>query len=241
MTEVRSDMMHLATDAPFFGLMVGKTGSGKTALVVDFIAKNMLRPTGPTWAKVIILSPTAELQSQYWGGFDPRDVHSNPDIFVDVINQIIDFQYKATDGTRTLPILVVLDDVIGIFRGKKASEFEAVFQRLATGGRHSNISVICIAQYMKDRIFSSTVVRGNMTWCVCGNISDTSQDKFIEIAAESKSGMKKAESLVMTCWKERYRFCAVATDDRFVGKVPRITYVKIHPEDSPKLKIKYRE
>lgn len=239
--EHMSDIMHLSSDKPFLGLLVGKSASGKTAIALDFIAKSMIRPSGPAWAKVVVLSTTADLQAHYWGGFDRRDVHTNADDYFGILEQLIDFQRKAHLSGKALPVLVVFDDVIGVFRGKKAGEFEKIFTLLVTQGRHFGISVLCLIQYLKDRIFAAPMVRSQIDFCVCGVIGDTSEEQFVQLAVKGKKETAAVEKIASKCWEERYRFCCLARDTRYIGKTSRLTSVKINPENSPKLKICYRE
>jgi hypothetical protein len=234
--DLYSNCDHLPTSIGI-GLIVGGTGSGKTQLLMDMLTRRMACRGGPYWHKVIFLCPTAALQKQYFSGFPERDVHTNPDEFAGILNQVVDHQTTVDDPK---PICIVMDDVIGCMRGKKDAEFVDKFNRLVTSGRHIKVFVIVLTQYLKDRIFSSTLVRGNLAFLAgaASGLSDVNLSKFVELLSEGKD---KGEKIVATAAGENYRFVArdFAPDSKNPGK--RVSMIKVDPSQIPKLTIRYRD
>lgn len=227
---------HLTLDAGI-GLIIGGTSSGKTQLLMDIITRGLIHEHGPIWHKVIFLCPTAKLQGRYFSGFPDRDIHTEPEEFGDVLDQIVEHQ-KSVESMK--PICIVLDDVIGCMRGKKDADFVDKFNKLVTSGRHLKIFTFVLTQYLKDRIFSSTLVRSNLNFLAgaASGLSDVNRDKFIEILSEGKD---KGAKIIEGASQDNYRF--VIRDFAPNSKQPsnRTKIVKINPANIPRLTIKYRD
>lgn len=216
------------------GLVVGGTGSGKTQFLIDLLHRGMLMEGGPKWAKVIILSPTAKLQRVY-SAFPERDVHTEPEEFGEVLDFI--FQHQKAQEVHQ-PICVILDDVVGTMRGKRDELFIDKFTQLVTGGRHLQIFVLVLTQYIKDRVFASTTVRGNLNFIAAPNIDGANREEFLKLMGIKGDG---GDRIVDTAWQENYRFVVVDKSPNSKNPTKRISFVKINPALTPRLSIRYRD
>ena len=219
------------------GLIVGKTASGKTQLMLDMLARAQLRPEGPTWDKVVVLSKTAKMQLGHYGGIPDKDIHDDPDEFGEILASLEEHQTNQLKHGRPRPVLIIMDDIVGCFKGSKDGGFGKKFEMFVTAGRHMSVNLWIITQYAKDRSFSNPTVRGNLNWLVCAEIEDTSRDKFIELMGVKKSD---GEATCRAAWSEPYRFVA-CNKDASMGAKDKITFIKIDPRETPKLVIKYRD
>lgn len=228
---------HLTLDAGV-GLIVGSTGSGKTQLIMDILARGMLHRDGPIWHKIIFMSTTADIQPQYFSGFPERDIFTNPDEFEGVLSGLLDFQKSQKISGVCKPVCVVFDDVIGCMSGKTGQSFGRMFAQFVTKGRLVGVFIFVLTQYLKDHTFSNTTVRSNINFIAGTGLSDANEEKFIEILGEGK---EKGKSIVKISSAENYRF--VIKDCSIKSKNPgaRISLVKVKPENIPKLTIRYRD
>lgn len=216
------------------GILVGKSKSGKTALLMDIINRAQLRAGGPVWHKVIIFSRSAKFQMNYFGGIPERDIISDPDEFGPAL---VDIKERQTGMEVIKPVLVVFDDVIGCFKGGKDNGFGRAFSEYVTSSRHFGVNVFILTQYLLDRSFNSPEVRGNISWMVCFQIEDTSRDKFVQLMGVKKSD---GEGVCRAAWSEPYR--AVCVDkSASVSDSDRISFIKIDMSKTPKLTIRYRD
>lgn len=226
------DLSHLTPDFPCVTILCGKTGSGKSNLAMDYIARGLLRPAGPAWVKVIVMSPTAGFQTG-WKGWPACDVYEEPNEFAGVVMDVIARQ-KAEQVA--MPVLLVFDDVVGCGVGDKA--FRAAFSRLITAGRPAKISTLIITQTLTDPVFSNPLVRTQGSYLICGNISGADKVRFGSWVNDDKD---TANEILTRCWSEPYRFCVINEHPERKVDQPRLSFVKIDPRKVPRVTIKYRK
>ncbi len=237
-----SDLSSIKTDKPFFGLVMGKTGSGKTQLVVDFISKKMLNPKGPTWAKILLLSPTAKLQNT-WNCINPKDIITDAKEFAVVMDGLLKYQAARKEKSESLclPVLLILDDVMGrIKRGKMSQEFSDVFCEYTISARHYNISFMCLVQSHCDRIFSTPELKNNATWKLIGDLEDRNGRDYA-VSVTYPQDASEGGRIVDACWSEPYRFILVDRTPERSKDTPPFSFVKCNPKLTPKLKIVYNK
>ena len=75
------------------------------------------------------------------------------------INKILEHQKKSKDSNNPKQCLIILDDTIG---QKLDISFKTNLDLLFSRGRHYNISIIFISQYIKNYI--STTIRNNIDY-----------------------------------------------------------------------------
>ena len=75
------------------------------------------------------------------------------------VNKILDFQKQSKDSKNPKQCLIILDDTIG---AKLDPSFKSNLDLLFSRGRHFNISIIFISQYIKNYI--STTIRNNIDY-----------------------------------------------------------------------------
>jgi hypothetical protein len=75
------------------------------------------------------------------------------------INKILEYQKKSKDTNNPKQCLIILDDTIGT---KIDISFKTNLDLLFSRGRHYNVSIIFISQYIKNYI--STTIRNNIDY-----------------------------------------------------------------------------
>lgn len=215
-------------------LILGQPDSGKSFLIYDFISKAQTLPGGPMFAKILILSPTAKDQ-EYWKGIPPGDVHTEPEAYGSIMNQVLEYQ-RSLEKSMQLPILIMVDDCIGQLDGQAGKDFKKNLKKLATSGRHNKISVIVISQSYKDGFLSNPQVRQNCS-CIVSAIINGEHRTALEkdIGPDSKS----AKIMTNEAWSEPYQF--ICYDQTTGCSGPRYSYCKVDPKSVIKgFSIKYR-
>jgi DNA helicase HerA-like ATPase len=142
-------------------LFLGKTNSGKTYLMKKILAKNR-----KLFDRVIVFCP---IMNNDYNFLDKKYVLKDKE----KLNDIIDKQYELKETNKHKPLLIILDDFIGSIDIRR----DELFSKLATNGRHCNISTFYISQFL-TRI--PPVIRDNINYFIVLSVSHQSLDTLYE-------------------------------------------------------------
>jgi len=135
--------VHDSLPPPPFGLLVcGPRKSGKSLLVANLVARPELYGSAFRKEDIIVMSPTYYTDKTLFP-IEPKWIFN--DYQETVIQDVLDQQDTIAKeyGRRKQPhVLVILDDLMG----SKAFARGSIIEKLATQGRHYNVSFIVIAQ-----------------------------------------------------------------------------------------------
>ncbi len=142
-------------------LVVAKRNSGKSQLIryLILLHKNQ-------FDKVFLICPTEGVNSFYSDIIEKRNIHINYDEAF--IKNLIDTMTRANSNQpkdKRQNVLLILDDCISDATIKTSKPFELLFTR----GRHINISIIFISQYLKAAI--TPVIRNNIDFCLFSQVN----------------------------------------------------------------------
>ena len=181
----------------FFILISAKRRAGKSWLV-----RHLLKPIKNRFKHAYLFSETAHLQDPNPFDFIPDS--NKYDHFDEVIlGQMLMNQNAIKEKNLMLkkslqlpnPILIILDDVITGPEIRKSKALKA----LATQGRHSNVSVICLSQTISAKYGFPSVIRDNLDIFICFTLHscfnrDTAAECFASIV-DKKEGIKLINSI----------------------------------------------
>lgn len=146
---------------PSATLFLGKTGSGKT-----FLMKKILNKNKKKFNRIIAFCP---ILNDDYDFLDKKFVIRDKE----KLNDIIDRQYELKKNNMHKPLLIILDDFIGTIDLRH----DDIFSKLATNGRHCNITVFYISQFLTK---IPPVIRDNLGYLCILNISQASLDTLTE-------------------------------------------------------------
>ena len=139
---------------PFSMIVVSKRNSGKSYLVKHLLKLFMV--DNKLFNYIVLFSSTANLSHD----FECLPKKSVQEDFSSAkVNKILDFQKASKDSKNPKQCLIILDDTIG---AKLDPSFKSNLDLLFSRGRHFNISIIFISQYIKNYI--STTIRNNIDY-----------------------------------------------------------------------------
>ncbi len=142
-------------------LVVAKRNSGKSQLIRYLIMLNKNQ-----FDKVFLICPTEGVNSFYSDIIEKRNIHTNYD--ETFIKNLIDTMTRVNSNQpkdKRQNVLLILDDCISDATIKTSKPFELLFTR----GRHINISIIFISQYLKAAI--TPVIRNNIDFCLFSQVN----------------------------------------------------------------------
>ena len=137
-------------------LVVAKRNSGKSQLIRYLIILNK-----PRFEKIFLICPTESINKFYSEDIDEKCIFDTYD--EDFINNLITkmtFKNANKPSHEKHNILLIMDDCISDAQIKTSKPFEKLFTR----GRHINISIIFVSQYLKAAV--SPVIRNNIDFCL---------------------------------------------------------------------------
>ena len=185
------------TPENFFILISAKRRAGKSWLV-----RHILKPLKHRFKHAYLFSETAHLQDPNPFDFIPdsnKYDHFDEEILLQMIRNQNMIKEKNLKLKKSLqlpnPILIVLDDVI---TGPQIRLSKAL-KALATQGRHSNVSVICLSQTISAKYGFPSVIRDNLDLFICFTLHscfnrDTAAECFASIV-DKKEGIKLINSI----------------------------------------------
>ena len=139
---------------PFSMVVCSKRNSGKSYLTKHLL--KMFMVDNKLFDYIVLFSSTAHLSND----FECLPKKSIQDEFSTTkINKILEYQRKSKDTKNPKQCLIILDDTIG---AKIDASFKTNLDLLFSRGRHYNISIIFISQYIKNYI--STTIRNNIDY-----------------------------------------------------------------------------
>ena len=220
----------------FFMLMASKRRSGKTHLT-----RHILKPIKKRFKKAYLFSETAHLQIP-----DPYDYIPEENRFdhfdEEAINGILKSQNLIKQQNKKLkkhlqvpnPVLIILDDVIA----DKAVRSSITLKALATQGRHSDISVICLSQTISARSGFPAVIRQNVDIFICFTLHDvfnreTASECYASIISK-KEGMLLINSITQ---EKKYQVAVFDISKTHVKHYEDYVYKYTAPETTPTFKI----
>ena len=139
---------------PFSMVVVSKRNSGKSYLTKHLL--NMFMIENKLFDYIVLFSSTAHLTKDF--ECLPKKAIQD-DFSTTKINKILEHQKKSKDSKNPKQCLIILDDTIG---QKLDISFKTNLDLLFSRGRHYNISIIFISQYIKNYI--STTIRNNIDY-----------------------------------------------------------------------------
>ncbi len=113
-----------------------------------------------------MICPTETINGFYSDVIDKKNILT--DYSEDFINNLITKMTKLNahkQETERTNILLILDDCISDIHIKTSKPFEVLFTR----GRHINISIIFVSQYLKSAI--TPVIRNNIDYCLFSQVN----------------------------------------------------------------------
>lgn len=135
-------------------LIIGKTKSGKSELL-----RYLLTPIRPEFQKIFVFSGTEKVNSFYKKFINPNCIYNefNSKFLQILINKITDMKMQDTNYNKK--ILLIFDDV-----GTDITDNKEL-QKLFTMGRHLNISIVVLLQYLSQ---VKPVIRDNASYILIG-------------------------------------------------------------------------
>lgn len=220
----------------FFMLIASKRRSGKTHLT-----RHILKPIKKRFKKCYLFSETAHLQNP-----DPYDYIPDENRFdhfdEEAINGILKSQNLIKQQNKKLkkhlqvpnPILIILDDVIADNAVRKSHSLKS----LATQGRHSDVSVICLSQTISARSGFPAVIRQNVDIFICFTLHDvfnreTASECYASIISK-KEGMLLINSLTQ---EKKYQVAVFDLSKTHVKHYQDYVYKYTAPSSTPSFKI----
>lgn len=220
----------------FFMLIASKRRSGKTHLT-----RHILKPIRKRFKKAYLFSETAHLQIP-----DPYEYIPEENRFTsfdeEAINGIMKSQNLIKQSNKMLkkslqvpnPILIILDDVIQ----DKAIRSSYTLKALATQGRHSDVSVICLSQTISARSGFPAVIRQNVDIFICFTLHDvfnreTASECYASIISK-KEGMLLINSLTQ---EKEYQVAVFDLSKVHVKNYEDYVYKYTAPSSTPTYKI----
>ena len=138
---------------PFSMCIVSRRNCGKTHLM-EYLTDNFLQ--NKLFDYVILFSETAHLSGDFSEILDKKCILS--DFNEQSIDKICKFQEKQKKLKKDKQALIIIDDSISCV----GHMFQSLIEKLFSKGRHWNISIVLINQYIKHAI--SPIVRSNIDY-----------------------------------------------------------------------------
>jgi hypothetical protein len=139
---------------PFSMVIVSKRNSGKSFLTKHLL--KMFMVDNKLFDYIVLFSSTAQLTKDF-ECLPKKSILE--DFSTTKINKILEYQKKAKESKNPKQCLIILDDTIG---AKLDITFKTNLDLLFSRGRHYNISIIFISQYIKNYI--SATIRNNIDY-----------------------------------------------------------------------------
>lgn len=135
-------------------LIIGKTKSGKSEL-----SRYLLTPIRPEFQKIFVFSGTEKVNSFYKKFINPNCIYNefNSKFLQILINKITDMKMQDTNYNKKF--FLIFDDV-----GTDITDNKEL-QKLFTMGRHLNISIVVLLQYLSQ---VKPVIRDNASYILIG-------------------------------------------------------------------------
>lgn len=220
----------------FFMLISSQRRSGKTWLV-----RHILKPLKKRFKKAFIFSETEHLQMDNPYDYIPEENHYSH-FDEEVLGGILRSQNMIKQQNKKLkkhlqnpnPILIILDDVITDASVRRSNALKS----LATQGRHSDVSVICLSQTISARFGFPSVIRTNVDIFICFTLHSVFNR---ETAAECYASIinKKEGMILINSITQEKPFQAAVFDlsIQHVKKYEDYVFKYIAPDTQPKYKI----
>ena len=155
---------------PFSMTIVSRRNCGKTHLM-EYLTDNFLQ--NKLFDYVILFSETAHLSGDFSDILDKKCILS--DFNEESIDKICKFQEKQKKLKKEKQALIIIDDSISCV----GHSFQKLVNKLFSKGRHWNISIVLINQYIKNVV--STVVRSNIDYLLYSVNSTTVLEYLYEL------------------------------------------------------------
>lgn len=220
----------------FFILISAKRRAGKSWLV-----RHLLKPIKDRFKHAYLFSETAHLQDPNPFDFIP-DCNKFDHFDEEVIDQMLKNQNMIKEKNMKMkkslqlpnPILIVLDDVIS---GPEIRKSRAL-KSLATQGRHSNVSVICLSQTISAKYGFPSVIRDNLDIFICFTLHscfnrDTAAECFASIV-DKREGIKLINSITQ---EKPYQVAVFDLSLTNVKRYEDYVFKYIAPDSLPKFMI----
>jgi hypothetical protein len=214
----------------FFWLIVGKSGSGKTSLLINALcSKGKNRVYRKVFDKISLVMPSNSRKSLNECQFDdlPED-QKFEQLDSNVLEKVLaikkEFEKEKEDRLKEgkpkkrRNQLLILDDVTAQLKDKQ--NYHDLVE-LATNRRHYNLSIILLVQYLRS---VPLPVRFQTTHITCFKIAN---EKDGEIIQEEYINLKKDEfnDLKRAVWKDKHDFLMIDKDtDTYYRNLQKINF-----------------
>lgn len=142
-------------------LVVAKRNSGKSQLIRYMIMLNR-----HLFDKIFLICPTEIVNGFYSDIIEKKHIFTNyNEKFIENLIETMTRLNSNKPKDKRQNILLILDDCISDATIKTSKPFELLFTR----GRHINISIIFISQYLKAAI--TPVIRNNIDFCLFSQVN----------------------------------------------------------------------
>ena len=155
--------------------IIGKRNSGKSEIIKYLLSYSISKNE---FDKIYIICPTNSINHFYDSMVNPNNIKDSYD--EEWTELLISKMAKINDGKTSqkdnlFNVLLILDDVAN----DKAFAHSQTIRKLYGRGRHSFISIICVAQQLHSL---ATIQRSNADYLICGQINSSNINKkqFIE-------------------------------------------------------------
>ena len=178
---------------PFFGLITGYSGSGKTFFLLQLLEREFKN----YFSHIYLICPTVYHNKSYleWKYF--KDPKFYP---IDCKSQNFEeFLAIARSESKDTNTLLIIDDCAASREIKKQS---SELTELAFGGRHEQLSVIILTRQITS---VSKAVREQLSWIVCFSLVDEDDSKMLANKYLARLSEEKKEVLQFLD-REKYAF-----------------------------------
>ena len=179
---------------PFFGLITGYSGSGKTYFLLQLLEREFKG----YFEHLYVICPTFWRNKTYLGWKYLKDPCVYP---IDCLSsEFEEFLAAVRDESKDSNTLILVDDCAASREIKKQS---CELTELAFGGRHEQLSVIVLTQQLTS---VSKAVREQLSWVVCFSPVDDHDAKVLADKYLARLGEEKKEEVLQFLDKEKYAF-----------------------------------
>jgi hypothetical protein len=186
-------------------LVVGKSGSGKTQVIVNILSNsNLLKGY---FTKILLFSdtkPDKELIDDL--NLDKKNIIT--DFTEEDVEKVINEQEKviaAKGFNKSEKVIMIFDDILSKPKFLKSK----VCTKLATANRHYNISYIFSTQYYKK---VPPVIRTNSRYYIIFPSSMSEIEKIAQELCPPQMSQKKFIKYIQYATEKKYSFMSINTD-----------------------------
>tara|TARA_R110002096_G_scaffold204919_6_gene390664 strand:+ start:286 stop:1101 length:816 start_codon:yes stop_codon:yes gene_type:complete len=186
---------------PALLLMISPVKTGKSTIISNLLLNSNFFGQD-YFDETIVFSPT--IHNDATSRFLKKHASCYDTYSDDILQSIIDDQSSYEDKTMRPSIALILDDIIGVFKGKGGRE--PMINSLASRFRHYGIDLLLMSSQNYRRV--NPVVRSNCTHLIIGSPFPNVKElhKIFEEMGDSFSGSKNLEAIYRRATPNKYDF-----------------------------------